>query len=205
MDVFCRREIKYLITARQRQALEAAFAGHMKRDSFAHSSIRNIYYDTPDFRLIRRSLEHPVYKEKIRLRCYGSGEGPVFLEMKKKFQGIVYKRRMALQRDQAEGFMAGRTGIPDTQIGRELTYFRDYYQNLRPQLFLRYERDSWLGVEDPSLRITIDGDIYYRMTDLHLDAGENDQPILEPGMFLMEVKLGLYVMIISQYLMHVII
>lgn len=188
MDVFCRREIKFLITDEQRQLLEAEMVRHMEPDLYAHSSIRNIYYDTPDFRLIRRSLEHPVYKEKIRLRCYGSDEQEVFLEMKKKFDGIVYKRRMVLPEKEAEDFMAGQGSLPDTQIGRELTYFWDFYQNLRPQVFLRYERDSWRGLEDPSLRITLDNEIFYRSVHLHLHEGSDGEAILEPGYSLMEVK-----------------
>lgn len=188
MDVFCRQEIKYLITEAQRQALVAAFARHMEPDQYPHSSIRNIYYDTPDFRLIRRSLEHPVYKEKLRLRCYDGGGAEVFLEMKKKFDGIVYKRRMMLPAGQASDFMAGQGNLPDSQIGRELTYFRNFYQNLRPQVFLRYERDSWRGTEDPGLRITLDNEIYYHTDDLQLDSAVGGEAILEPGYSLMEVK-----------------
>lgn len=188
MDVFCRQEIKYLITAQQRQALETEFAKHMKPDRFAHSSIRNIYYDTPDFRLIRHSLEHPVYKEKIRLRCYGNSSTEAFLEMKKKYKGIVYKRRLTLSQQQAQAFMAGQGTIPDTQIGRELTYFRDFYRDLRPQVFLSYERDSWFGVEDPGLRITMDEQIRYRVTDLDQLQQPDGEEILEPGLSLMEVK-----------------
>ncbi len=188
MDVFRRREIKYIVTDAQRQALEAAFEKRMRPDRFAHSSIRNIYYDTPDFRLIRHSLEHPVYKEKIRLRCYGLHAQEAFLEMKKKYDGIVYKRRIALQEAQAVAFMEGRAVLPDTQIGRELTYFRDFYQTLRPQVFLSYERDSWFGVADPGLRITLDNQIRYRMTDLHLTDDSEGEAILEPGLSLMEVK-----------------
>lgn len=188
MDVFRRREIKYLITAQQRQAMEAEFARRMVPDRFAHSSIRNVYYDTPDFRLIRHSLEHPVYKEKLRLRCYGSNNAEVFLEVKKKYKGIVYKRRILLEEQQAEAFMAGRGDIPDTQIGREMVYFRDFYQNLQPQVFLSYERDSWAGVNDPGLRVTIDEKICYRTTDLHLTRQPGGEEILEPGLSLMEVK-----------------
>lgn len=188
MDVFRRREIKFLITDQQRRALEEEIAWHMVPDRFAHSSIRNIYYDTPDFRLIRHSLEHPVYKEKIRLRCYGNEGQEVFLEMKKKYDGIVYKRRMLLQEEQAENFMAGKGSLPDTQIGRELTYFRDFYRNLRPQVFLCYERDSWFGWEDPGLRITLDSEIYYRSVDLQLHGDSRGEAILEPGFSLMEVK-----------------
>lgn len=188
MDVFCRKEIKYLITAQQRKVLEEEFARRMKPDQFAHSSIRNIYYDTPDFRLIRKSLEKPVYKEKIRLRYYGEAHKEVFLEMKKKFEGIVYKRRITVPEQQAVDFMAGRGNLPDTQIGRELEYFRNFYRDLQPQVFLSYERDSWCGVQDPGLRITIDEEICYRVIDLDNTELLNGEAILEPGTALMEVK-----------------
>lgn len=188
MDVFCRKEIKYLITRQQREILEAEFSKRMVPDAYPHSSIHNIYYDTPDFRLIRHSLEHPVYKEKIRIRCYGSADGEVFLEMKKKYKGIVYKRRLTLPEAKAMDFMAGQGSLTDSQIGRELTYFRDFYQNLQPQVFLHYERDSWKGLGDPGLRITIDEDIHYRVTDLRLHDEADSQSILPPGMYLMEVK-----------------
>lgn len=187
MDVFCRKELKFLVDENQRKALEEAFAGKMTPDKFPHSSIRNIYYDTPDFRLIRRSLEKPVYKEKLRLRCYGESR-EVFLEMKKKYKGIVYKRRMTLTEPQAEAFMACKASLPDTQIGREMVYFRDFYKNLQPQIYLSYERDSWRGVEDPGLRITLDNDIRFRRNGLHLDQSPGGQAILAPELSLMEVK-----------------
>ena len=188
MEVFCRREIKYLLDSRQRAALEAEFAQRMQPDKFPHSSIRNIYYDTPDFRLIRRSLEHPIYKEKLRVRCYGAEAKTVFLEMKKKYKGIVYKRRLSLPEQDAYGFMEGIASLPDSQIGKELTYFRDFYQTLQPQVYLSYERDSWVGKEDPGLRITMDQQIAYRATDLLLTADAPGQQILPPDTYLMEVK-----------------
>lgn len=188
MEVFCRREIKYLLDSRQRTALEAEFAQRMQPDKFPHSSIRNIYYDTPDFRLIRRSLEHPIYKEKLRVRCYGAEAKTVFLEMKKKYKGIVYKRRLSLPEQDAYGFMEGIASLPDSQIGKELTYFRDFYQTLQPQVYLSYERDSWVGKEDPGLRITMDQQIAYRTTELLLTADAPGQQILPPDTYLMEVK-----------------
>ena len=93
---FERRELKYRITDAQRAALEAAFDARMVPDEHGESTICNIYYDTADYRLIRASLEKPAYKEKLRLRSYGVTEpgGEVFLELKKKYKGIVYKRRI---------------------------------------------------------------------------------------------------------------
>lgn len=187
MDVFRRRELKYLVNETQRAALEQVLAETMAPDTFPHSSIRNIYYDTPDFRLIRHSLLKPVYKEKLRLRCYGQSR-EVYLEVKKKYKGIVYKRRIALTEPLAEAFMARKGNIPDTQIGREMAYFRDFYQNLQPQIYLSYERDAWRGTQDPGLRITFDTQIQFRRTGLHLDQAPGGQTILSPGLSLLEVK-----------------
>ena len=110
---FERRELKYRITDAQRAALEAAFGTRMVPDEHGESTICNIYYDTADYRLIRASLEKPAYKEKLRLRSYGVTEpgGEVFLELKKKYKGIVYKRRITLPEDAAGDFIAGRAPL----------------------------------------------------------------------------------------------
>ncbi len=187
MDVFCRRELKYLVDAAQRTALETILSEKMEPDTFPHSSIRNIYYDTPDFRLIRHSLAKPVYKEKLRLRCYGESQ-EVFLELKKKYKGIVYKRRIALTQPQAEAFIERTGSIPDTQIGREMVYFRDFYQNLQAQVYLSYERDSWKGFDNPGLRITFDHQIQFRRTGLHLNRAPGGQAIVPAELSLLEVK-----------------
>ena len=96
--VFKRKEVKYLLTEAQLAALRPALETHMEPDAFAHSSISNLYYDTPDFRMLRRSQEKPAYKEKLRLRGYGvpDEETQVFPEIKKKAEGIVYKRRVRM-------------------------------------------------------------------------------------------------------------
>ena len=110
---FERRELKYRITDAQRAALEAAFGARMVPDEHGESTICNIYYDTADYRLIRASLEKPAYKEKLRLRSYGVTEpgGEVFLELKKKYKVIVYKRRITLPEDAAGEFIAGRAPL----------------------------------------------------------------------------------------------
>ena len=96
--VFERYEYKYLMSESQQQAVLEAMEAHMQEDVYGHSSIRNLYLDTPHFRLIRRSLEKPVYKEKIRVRSYGRAglADEVFVELKKKYRSVVYKRRLAM-------------------------------------------------------------------------------------------------------------
>ena len=121
--IFQRHEMKYLVTDAQRAALEAAFADAMVPDPYGESTICNVYYDTAEYRLIRASLEKPVYKEKLRLRSYGPAapESRVFLELKKKFQSVVYKRRMELTAREAEDWFTGLAPLPgDSQIGREI-------------------------------------------------------------------------------------
>ena len=92
-SVFKRYEVKYLITKKQKQALEKVMQDHMEPDAFGKSTIRNIYYDTPSKLLIRRSLDKPTYKEKLRVRSYAQAkeDSKVFIEIKKKYQGVVYK------------------------------------------------------------------------------------------------------------------
>ena len=157
------------------------------------ATICNIYYDTPDFRIIRKSLEKPVYKEKLRLRSYGTAgaEDKVFVELKKKYNGIVYKRRETLTLAQSDEYLAGHTKAPcDTQIFREIDWFRDYYGNLKPAMYISYEREAYYSLENPDLRITFDRNIMYRSYNLSLAAGVEGESILEPGQHLMELKAG---------------
>lgn len=190
--IFQRYEFKYLMDTRQLQAVLAAMAPHMVPDEYSHSSIRNLYLDTPDFRLIRRSLEKPVYKEKLRVRSYGraGAETSVFVELKKKYRSVVYKRRISMPQDQALGCVAGSELWPDSQIGAELAYAAGFYKTLRPAVFLSYERDSYRGVEDADFRVTFDRDIRYRREELTLDSATWGIPILAPGQVLMELKVA---------------
>jgi hypothetical protein len=191
MDVFRRRELKFLINEQQRQLLEQEMRQRMVPDKHGRNTICNLYYDTPDYRLIRRSLERPVYKEKLRLRSYGKAVqgADVFLEMKKKYKGIVYKRRIRVTEAEAKAFMERRADLPkDSQIARELVYFRDFYRELEPRVYLSYEREAWFDPEDSGFRMTLDRNIQYRTTDLSLVASTDGNAILPPDMSLLEVK-----------------
>ena len=180
--VFQRYEIKYQLDRRQQQAILAAMAPYMEPDEYSHSSIRNLYLDTPDFRLIRRSLERPVYKEKLRVRSYRRAglEEPVFVELKKKYGSVVYKRRLAMPQREALDCIAGSASWPDTQIGGELAYAAGFYAALRPAVFLSYERDSYRGVEDEAFRVTFDTEIRYRQETLTLNSDPPGLPSPPP-------------------------
>lgn len=189
--VFRRKEIKYLLNHRQLTALIPILARHMEPDEFAHSTISNLYYDTPDYRMIRWSLTKPRYKEKLRLRCYQvpRSDTAAFLEVKKKVSSVVYKRRASLPYAQALAYLDQRIQGGDSQIFRELDWMLRTYQDLSPSVFLSYERDSLRGRDDPELRLTLDRDILWRTEELDLSRGTWGEPLLKPGQTLMEIKI----------------
>lgn len=191
VDVFCRRELKFLLNETQCEVIRSVLHQRMEPDSHGLSTICNLYYDTPDYRLIRHSLEHPVYKEKLRLRCYGiaTGDADVFLELKKKYKGIVYKRRIKVTEPEGVAFM-NRTGLlrKQGQISREIQYFRDFYQNLCPQVYLCYDREAWYDPVDKGFRMTLDRNVRYRTNGLSLTLPCGGHEILMPGQTLLEVK-----------------
>lgn len=186
---FQRYELKYLLTKEQQTRLLADAGRRLLPDEYSHSSIRNLYLDTPDFRLIRRSLEKPVYKEKLRLRSYGRADDthPVFMELKKKYRSIVYKRRLTLPHRQALCCLNGELSWPDTQIGGEIDYAMHFYPGLKPRVYLSYERDSWKEA-DGGLRITFDEALCFRTDALTLDSDPWGTPLLHDGQILMELK-----------------
>ncbi|MDY3985749.1 polyphosphate polymerase domain-containing protein [Dysosmobacter sp.] len=188
--VFKRYEIKYLMNRRQRDVVLRAMEPYLSIDEYGRSSIRSIYYDTSDFRLIRESLEKPVYKEKLRVRGYGPAKAgePVFVELKKKYKDVVYKRRISLPQAQAEACLAGEARMPDSQIGREIAYALDFYQALAPAVFLSYEREAFFARDGGDFRVTFDENIRYRQVELTLDSDAWGTPILKPDQVLMELK-----------------
>lgn len=157
-------------------------------DEFGKHTISNIYYDTPDDLLIRRSIEKPAYKEKLRLRSYGNPtlDDMVFLEIKKKYDGIVNKRRIQLPLHAAYNYLNLRIKpFPQTQILSELDYFLSLY-DLSPKLFLAYERIALFGKEDPEFRVTFDLNIRSRTNDLRLEHGSRGTLLFNDNTHLME-------------------
>lgn len=192
-DCFKRYELKYQVSTREKKLLLDEMQGRLRPDEYGRSTICNLYFDTPDYLLVRRSLEKPVYKEKLRLRSYGPAQddSQVFVELKKKFRGVVYKRRIALDNRAAmEAFRRGERLPKESQIAREIETFRGFYRELAPTVYLSYEREAFYGNEDCSLRITFDERILWRQQDLDLRIAPYGTPILEPGQSLMEIKIA---------------
>ncbi len=191
-STFKRYEFKYFITPQQKKALMELFQGHMIPDAHGASRIYNLYYDTPDFLLIRRSLEKPVYKEKLRVRSYGRAKAdtPVFLELKKKYKSVVYKRRIALTQTDATGYFSKESTHHTSQIGREIDYFNSIYPQLAHRMFISYQREAFFGAEDDSFRMTCDDQILWRDQDLTLCSQPGGHSILAQDTILMELKVS---------------
>ncbi len=190
-QIFRRKEVKYLLSGRQYEGLLNLLRNHITPDSFFESNILSLYFDTPDFLLIRRSLEKPSYKEKLRLRCYGIPETDsiAFLEIKKKYVGTVYKRREALPYAQALAYLQGTASGGDSQIFRELDWMLRFYGTLQPTMLLCCHRLSYQSKDSSGVRLTFDEDIVWRSDALDLREGVWGNSLLPFGNRLMEVKI----------------
>ena len=164
---------------------------YMKPDDYGRTTIRNIYYDTDSFRLIRDSIQKPVYKEKLRVRSYdlATSDSTVFVELKKKYKSVVYKRRVSLTEKEAGDWLGGRSHPKKhSQITDEVDYFLSYYATLHPAVFLSYEREAYFSNAGEDFRITFDENILYRRDGLSLTLPPSGKNILQEGYSLMEIK-----------------
>ena len=199
-EVFSRYEVKYMLNTDQKETMVAALREYMNEDRYNYGgkfyTISNIYYDTEDNTLIQRSLSKPQYKEKLHLRGYGIPKPGdiVFLEIKKKFKGIVNKRRSCIELEEAKRYM--ETGqLPDfkpymnKQVLQEIDYFTHIY-DLKPKLYLAYDRLAFFDKNDSQFRVSFDTNIRTRRHDLTLDAGDYGQKMLKDDIWLMEVKIN---------------
>lgn len=189
--IFKRVEKKYLLPESRYEALMECLGERITADEYGLHTICNIYYDTNQNDLIRRSIDKPVYKEKFRLRSYGipQEDSKVYLEIKKKFKGIVYKRRVEMPLAIARDYLShGRYPREyDCQILREIDYMINYY-NLEPHLYLAYDRQAYYVTEDPSIRFTIDQRIRSREDELDLAYGDAGERLFQEDIFLIEIK-----------------
>ncbi len=191
-NIFQRVEKKYHLTNKQYEQLVRELTPYMKIDDYGLHTICNIYYDTEHFDLIRTSIEKPVYKEKLRLRSYGipKENDKVYLEIKKKWKGVVYKRRISMTLEEADRYL--NHGIKpgfDNQILREIDYFISFYKPL-PKVYLAYDRVAMYCINDSEIRITFDKNIRSRNAILDLSKGDFGKQLLEEGCRLMEIKVA---------------
>lgn len=190
VTVMKRYELKYLLSGEQTEFLKKRLEGHMEVDKYGKTSIASLYYDTPTYQLIRTSVEKPLFKEKIRLRSYGiaTNESPVYLELKRKAYGIVYKRRVETTVPLVNKFFSGEGDICSPgQINREITTFRDFYKTLVPSCLIIYDRVAYFE-PDGDLRLTIDENPRYRTDSLSLTESMDGISLLDEGWTILEIK-----------------
>jgi len=189
--IFKRQEKKYIVTMEQKAVLQEQLARYMMIDRSCEYLVHNLYYDTANWDIIRESIEKPLYKEKLRLRFYDNynpaSQG--FLELKKKYDGIVYKRRIAFSlgeikkrsvREIAEG--------TDSQISREIRFFLNN-KNVSEKIFIAYKRIAY-NSSDSGFRITFDRDIRFHLDPLGNICNENGREILNKNFTIMEIKIS---------------
>lgn len=189
--IFKRYELKYMLTREQKEKMLKAMEPFMTLDKYGRTTICNIYFDTDSYRLIRHSIEKPKYKEKLRIRSYGraEAESTVFVELKKKYKHVVYKRRVSLPEKEAVDWLCGvkHCGI-NTQIVKEIDYFLSYYETLHPTLFLSYEREAYYANDGSDFRVTFDENVLCRENRISLEEGADGDFVLEEDKVLMEIK-----------------
>ena len=189
--IFSRYEKKYVISSSDREKLLSAIGGFFNPDEYGKSLICSIYFDTPDYRLIRTSVEKPVFKEKLRIRSYGipDRDGRVFVEIKRKYKGVVYKRRVGMTYENAVDFLCrNKKPVINSQIVSEVEYFKSFYGIIMPAVSMFYDRTAYYAKEDSSLRLTFDSNIRYRTQKLDLMFGAEGTPITTDDEIVMEIK-----------------
>lgn len=191
--VFKRHEIKYRLTPAQYALVLREIRRHLSVDEYGETTIQSLYYDTDTWLLVRNSIEHSFYKEKLRARSYGlaSPDKKVFLELKKKCDKVVFKRRISIQEKDLSPFIRRGIGADQWQIGTEIQYFCRFYGGLQPAMLLLYDRTAYFDRKaGTDLRVTFDKNIRYRTERLDLCSGLDGTLLLPEGEIMMEVKTG---------------
>ncbi len=203
-DTFKRKEIKYVLDAAQHERLRSVVYEQLPPAVFGTGRVSSLYLDTADRSVIARSLEKPLYKEKMRVRWYGAPDlmaaHDAFIELKKKYDGIVYKRRLQVSPGKVRAFLSGmpcadlvqqdvraldgQTDAQRIQIARELDAARARAARLRPSVIISCDRTSFGTDDENGLRITFDEHLHAQ----GLFDGESKFPLMAERHAIMEVK-----------------
>lgn len=188
--IFKRVEKKYRVDQAKKDALIEHCKERLIPDPHGKSTVCSLYLDTPDRLLIRNSIDAKVYKEKLRIRSYGvpQKDEKVFFEIKKKYKGVVYKRRVAMTVVQTEDYIKSGIRPEQSQIMSEIDYTMEFYKHPSPSMIVAYEREAYFIKDHPNLRITFDTNVRYRETDLFIEHGNEGKTILGNGEYILEIK-----------------
>lgn len=186
-ESFLRFEKKHLLSHEQIVEIKKKLDDYVVPDCHPFNTLMSVYYDNDDYSLITKSIEKPMFKEKLRIRSYKPplDNDKVYVELKKKFDGVVYKSRtMATYKEILSNLRD--SDFDDKRIGKEIKYLLDYYGNLKPKIFISSDRTYYVGKDDKSLRITFDENMKYRTSNVYLNTSTEDIPLTDKG--IMEIK-----------------
>lgn len=190
--IFKRIEKKYKLSEEKKSLLMSKICDRLIPDEHGVSTICSLYLDTPSFLLIRNSIDAVSYKEKLRLRSYGvpTADSKVFFEIKKKLDGVVYKRRVSMSRSAAIEYIKSGKKPLTGQIMDEIHWAMEYYERPMPRAALFYEREAYTVKDEDGLRITFDTGVRYRTEDLEDPKDSHGKKIVPDDMTIMEIKTG---------------
>ena len=188
--IFKRVEKKYRLTTAEYDALMSVVKDKLIPDKYGKNTLCSLYLDTPDFLLIRNSIDAISYKEKLRMRSYGAPEEDkkLFLEIKKKYKGVVYKRRVSMTQKSAFEYIESGDPPMDTQIMREIDYLMKFYNNPKPNVCILCEREAYFANDNPNVRLTFDKNLRYRHGFPTRDNINEGTPIINEGEYILEIK-----------------
>lgn len=189
IDTFQRVEDKYRMSREEAREILEEMKGHIKKDFYFQYTVHNIYYDSKDAQMIISSLNRDRFKEKLRLRCYEqpSGDTMCFLETKKKYADIVYKKRITLSHNEAMAYM--NHGIPHhvhNNTAEEIDFLKNYY-DCEPKTMILYDRTCFSSISEADVRITFDANIRYRLDDINLTERGDETKLIGQDV-VMEIK-----------------
>ena len=188
-DFFRRVEKKYILTREQYLFFKEAIRENMIEDEHGKSTICNIYFDTEQYDLIRHSIAKPIFKDKIRIRSYNipTIDSNIYLEIKRKYDGVVSKRRIQIKLSDFYKYLNDNSCLDECQVKKELDYYFKHYK-LKPTMFLSYYRRAFYDKENRDFRLTFDSHVLARDYDLEIEKGNYGVHIFEKNKYIMEVK-----------------
>jgi len=188
-EIFYRVEKKYLLNPSQYETVKNEILKYVDKDIYYKYTISNLYFDNDNYDLIRMSLDKPIYKEKLRLRYYGKAnlEDNVYFEIKKKYDKVVSKRRIILPLSDIYNYLNNKIVPSNVQVFKEIDYMIKHY-DLKPKVYLAYDREAYIGSEDKTLRITFDSNIRSRFNNIGLENGDYGEKLFDYDYYILEVK-----------------
>lgn len=199
LEIFSRKEQKYLITRRQHEELVERIGPKMRNDKNGVNgrySVTSLYFDNNEKGIYFETKNKLKYRQKLRLRVYDDADldSKAFFEVKQKHNKVVNKRRMLLPLGEAYRYLEedGQAGLDhyktsNTQVLKEIDYFRKFYK-LRPEMVVSYSRHALHGLDDDGLCITFDFDLRCRKDDLHIENGPYGENFIDEDLVVLEVK-----------------